>query len=209
PAGGAAAPPPVPAPAPTKAALDEFVAAYENARFYHGTGTKEKARSIHEQGLLNYADRKRVLGGDVVGMSQQMASAYGGDEQKGVYLGPRRFMEEETATIPQNLVRLFLPYSRTERVLNPNEYYSAAPEDLVRDINFPGGLISKQSIPAGQIYFGEMSKADDERLASILQSVATHYPEDRQPSLEEMTVLPAKAITKPRSPDVPLYIRGR
>jgi hypothetical protein len=207
PAGGAAAAPPVPA--PTEAALDEFVAAYENARFYHGTGTKENARSIHEHGLLNYADRMRVLGGDVVGMSQQMASAYGGDELKGVYLGPRQFMEEETAMIPQNLVRLFLPYSRTERIRNPLEYYSAAPEDLVKDPNYGGALISKQSIPAGQTYFGKMSKADDERLASILQSVATHYPEDRQPSLEEMVTLLHAAVKRRRLSDVPLDIAGR
>ena len=207
PAGGAAAPPPVPA--PTKAALDEFVAAYENARFYHGTGAEENARSIHEHGLLNYADRTKVLGGDVVGMSQRRAREFGGDEKKGVYLGARQFMEEETATIPPNLVRLFLPYSRTERILNPPEYSSAAPEHLVRDINYPGGLITKQSIPAGQTYFGEMSEAAGERLTSILESVATHYPEDRQPSHEEMVALLGEAIKKRRLSNVPLDIAGR
>jgi len=209
PAGGAAAPPPVPAPAPTKAALDEFVAAYENARYYHGTALPENARSIHQHGLLTYADRQRVLGGDVVGMSLRRARDFGGDEKKGVYMGPRRFMEEETATIPENLVRLYLPYSKTENIFNPHQSHLAGPEDLVMDPNFGGAVISKQSIPAGQTYFGEMSKADDERLASILQSVATHYPEDRQPSLEEMTVLLAKAIKQRRLSDVPLDIPGR
>jgi hypothetical protein len=203
PAGGGGA---LPAPA---TALDEFVAAYENARYYHGTALPENARSIHQHGLLTHADRQRVLGGDVVGMSLRRAREFGGDEKKGVYMGPRTFMEEEAATIPENLVRLYLPYSRTANIRNPHDFHGGDPEDLVRDINFPGAFISKQSIPAGQTYFGKMSQAGDERLASILQAVATHYPEDSQPSLEEMEALLRQAIKQRRLSDVPLDIPGR
>jgi hypothetical protein len=193
-----AAAPAVPA-APAATPLDDFVTAYEKARYYHGTRGPDQARSIHERGLLNYDDRVATLGHDVPGMSRMGGSEYAGDEKKGVFLGGKNFMGGNV-TIPPFKVRLYLPANRTVE----HHWDDDVPDNqLMMDEKFRGGgLITKNSIPAEQAFFGDMSDLiedaakDDEagnKLASILTSVASQY-QANPPELEEMANLLREAI---------------
>ena len=163
--------------------LDDFVAAYDNARYYHGTEEKANARSIHQHGLLTHTDRAATLGGEVSGMSATRRDFHG-DEKRGVYFGDRYFMEDEDVTIPKNRVRLFMSHDRMDDILPPTRIHNAPADAIVRDPNWGGALISKSSIPADRTYYGDMTDLatnPDDRLTSILSAVAS-YPEGQTPS---------------------------
>jgi hypothetical protein len=176
--------------------LDDFVAAYDNARYYHGTEEQANARSIHDHGLLTHTDRAATLGGEVNGMSATRRDFHG-DEKRGVYFGDRYFMEDEDVTIPKNRVRLFMSHDRMDHVLPPTRIHNAPADAIVRDPNWGGALISKSSIPADRTYYGDMmdlAANPDDRLTSILSAVASYYPEGQAPSEAQMTALLREAI---------------
>lgn len=205
-----APPPPVWVPAANP--VDDFVAAYDNARYYHGTEAAGDARSIHDHGLLVKRDRMPVLGREPVGMSTKFRdSPYAGDEAKGVFMGPREFVEREQATIPAHRVRTFLPHSKTRNVLGPGQLAQAGADDLVLDDKFPGARISTTSIPPSNTFFGDMSAlaaAPDARLGTILQTVATHYPQGHAPSPQEMIDLLQQAIAARRLSTTAFTLHG-
>jgi len=153
--------------------VEEFAAAYEKARYYHKTDAGN-LQSINQNGLLNYEDRFEMLGHDVGGMSK-LGKEFKGDEKKGVYLGPKPFMVD--ARMTQNTVRAFLSADRTK----VHHWFDTdiPSQELMMDENFRGGaVITKDSIFGNHVTTGSMDdllNADDQKLQSILQAIASHY----------------------------------
>jgi hypothetical protein len=200
--------PAAPAAPPPPAPLDEFVDAYESARFYHAT---RNAASVQEHGLLNYRDRQEILGRQVGGMS--IGKEYAGDEKKGVFLGGRAFNEENEVTLPPDRVRLYLNRGQTT-VHHWDDPDSVPPDELMRDEKFRGGgMIMKNSILPPYTQFGSLNDMLDaaadgdaaagRRVAAMHEAVSSHYAGDA-PALEEMVNLLRQAIVQRRLSDVAL-----
>ncbi|MCX6219081.1 hypothetical protein [Spirosoma sp.] len=154
--------------------VEEFATAYEKSRYYHKTHA-DNLNSIDQTGLLNYTDRQKILGHDVGGMSM-LGGEFAGDEKKGVFLGPKKFMVENKMT--NHVIRAFLPADRTKTHMWFNEDQVPSHE-LMYDEKFRGGaVITKDSIFGPNVSasaMGELLENDDPKLQSILAAVATHY----------------------------------
>lgn len=191
-------------PQPLVSDEDRFVEAYGKSRYYHHSWNPENLPSIEKHGLLNQQDRIDTFGKDVVGMSTRMRdSEFKGDEKKGVFLGPRRLVEENRATLPGNFARAFMPSERT-KISGPDEEHTVDPQEMFIDRNFPGGaVITKNSVGPELVTTEDMLDLldrDSPKINTILASVATQYdgdPADR-PTIEEMKQLLRTAIRERR-----------
>lgn len=159
---------------PEASPMYQFVDAYGKSRYYQQT-RPHNLPSIEKNGLLNYEDRKRILGDDVPGMSS-LSKEYEGDEKKGVFLGPKRLMAESQMT--SNVSRAFMPASRT-KTHNWSKEHEVPGQEMFLDEKFRGGaVITKDSIPPEQVTTGNMQDLldnDDPKLNTILGAVGTHY----------------------------------
>ncbi len=182
--------------APVDSPEDQFVNAYGKSRYYHQTDP-ENLPSIEQHGLLNYQDREETLPENVIGMSR-LGGEFAGDEKKGVFLGPKHFMKENKMT--NNVARAYLPADRT-KIHHWTEEKETPPEEMYRDEKFRGGaVITKNSIPSGQVTTGKISdmlEDDNPKLNSILASVASQY-EGEAPDLQTMKGHLREAILKRR-----------
>lgn len=174
---------------------EEFAKAYEKSRYYHRTHP-DNLNSIDQNGLLNYEDRVGILGNDVGGMSQ-LGGEYAGDEKKGVFLGPKHFMQENSMTT--NVIRAYLPSSRTK--LHHWNETDVPSQEIMRDEKFRGGaVITKDSIFAPNITaknIGDLLDEDDPKLRTILAAVGSHY-EGQAPDEETMKQLLGSALRNRR-----------
>lgn len=194
---------PVPDPSESKVVdpLDQFVEAYGKSRYYQQTNPIHHP-SIEQHGLLNYNDRVSELGEDVRGMSLAGGhnGEFAGDEKKGVFLGGKKFMREEGMT--KNLVRAYLPRERTR--LSPWWEEEQTPsKELFVDKNYPGAVITKDSIPAEQTTTQPISsllEQDDPKIGSMLDAVGTHYEGD-PPARDQMVEHLREAMRKRRLSD--------
>lgn len=182
--------------APAQSPVDEFVDAYGKSRYYQQT-RPHNLPSIEKNGLLNYEDRKRILGNDVPGMSS-LSKEYEGDEKKGVFLGPKRLMAESNMT--SNVSRAFMQASRT-KTHHWSDEKDVPSHEMYLDEKFRGGaVITKDSIPPEQVTTGNMQDLldnDDPKLKSILGAVGTHYP-GGAPDYETMKAHLRQAIRERR-----------
>jgi hypothetical protein len=187
--------------------VDEFVKAYEKSRFYHSVQWEGNIPSIGEKGLLNYADREKILGRQPGGMT---AGEFRGDEKKGVFVGERR-LYAASKDMQKNLVRAYLPSARTVKHQLDEEWKARrVPEDeMYYDPRFQGGaLITKNSIPANVISTENMetlldaAERGDEvaarKLGAIYDSITSQYDGGISPGMGEMIKLHRKAIKKRR-----------
>lgn len=185
---------------PVNSPMDQFVGAYEKSRYYHQTD-KQNLPSIEQHGLLNYKDREQTLSENVIGMSR-LGGEYEGDEKKGVFLGPKHFMNENKMT--SNVTRAFLPAERT-KLHHWTEEKETPPNEMFRDEKFRGGaVITKNSIPPNQVTNRNMSdliEDDDPKLKSILSAVGSQY-EGEAPDYETMKGFLREAILKRRLSNV-------
>lgn len=186
--------------APEESDIDRFVTAYEKARYYHKTGS-HNLKSIEKHGLLNYKDRVETFGHDIGGMSQ-LGGEFKGDEKKGVFLGPKGFMQENNMT--SSVARAYLGAERTK--LHHWNKTDVPPDELVRDEKFRGGaVITQNSIPSTQVTtksISELEESDDPKLGVILETVASQY-EGSAPDQPEMKALLKQAIRERRLSNAP------
>lgn len=179
--------------------LDRFVEAYGKARYYHQTGFLSNLTSIEQHGLLNYQDRLGTFGHDIPGMSA-VGGEFKGDEKKGVFIGPKKFMRGEGMTTP--VARAYLGASRTK--VHDWRATDVPSQELVQDPKFRGGaVITKDSIPSGQVTAKSMEELlanDDPKLDTILDQVATHFDPEQGPvpGITEMKKLLATAVRNRR-----------
>ncbi|HEY6083305.1 MAG TPA: hypothetical protein VIU45_07590 [Chitinophagaceae bacterium] len=172
--------------APEESDIDKFVTAYEKARYYHKTDP-HNLKSIEKHGLMNYEDRVKILGEDVGGMSR-LGGEFKGDEKKGVFLGPKGFMQANNMT--SSVARAYLGAERTK--LHHWDKTDVPPDELVRDEKFRGGaVITKNSIPSTQVTtksISELEESDDPKLGAILETVASQYkgPAPDQPGMKAL-----------------------
>ncbi|PRY44153.1 hypothetical protein CLV58_103122 [Spirosoma oryzae] len=152
----------------------DFLAAYGKSRYYHNT-SEDNLKSIDENGLLNYKDRVNMLGNDVVGMSIRAGGEYAGDEKKGVFMGPKKFMLENNLT--SHPVRAFLSAERT--TIHHWRKEGVSSQELVLDEKFRGGaVITKDSVYSSHVTakkLEDMLDENDPKLNSILDAIASHY----------------------------------
>lgn len=142
------------------------------------------------------------------GMSEKYSRTYGGDENKGIFLGPKKFRIDNRGTLngPGD-VRLYLTKDQAlERGVireegQPIERRSdiEGNQGLYQDVRFSGGFISKVSIPVNQVSINsidELIKNGGEKLDGILRAIASHYEDNTAPSHDVLLNLLQQATNK-------------